>query len=257
MGTIAQYKKYNRGKRQANVETDFSSGMMYSEGAIPEGYVKTLVNFDFTLDNNSVLKPRAGHRLKELILPDMSQFDGRFYEDEFLSVDTVIKYSKECIEDGSEYKQFIFGKLDEGSSVNGKIWVVTAPKIDGLVTGVDHTIDFSNSRYDVKAYSCKYYSTELAEIHGVKLSDDVKTAFPVGTFVGNSFYFFDTTGNLVRTAFNSVSNIYEFDASISPIVPKYFPLYLLITPCAASSITFKLYFLAIFMILSISHDTPA
>ena len=48
MGTIAQYKKYNRGKRQANVETDFSSGMMYSEGTIPEGYVKTLVNFDFT-----------------------------------------------------------------------------------------------------------------------------------------------------------------------------------------------------------------
>ena len=220
MGTIAQYKKYNRGKRQANVETDFSSGMMYSEGAIPEGYVKTLVNFDFTLDNNSVLKPRAGHRLKELILPDMSVLGGSFYEDEFLSVDTVIKYSKECIEDGSEYKQFIFGKLDEGSSVNGKIWVVTAPKIDGLVTGVDHTIDFSNSRYDVKAYSCKYYSTELAEIHGVKLSDDVKTAFPVGTFVGNSFYFFDTTGNLVRTAFNSVSNIYEFDNSISPIVPK-------------------------------------
>lgn len=38
MGTIAQYKKYNRGKRQANVETDFSSGMMYSEGAIPEHY---------------------------------------------------------------------------------------------------------------------------------------------------------------------------------------------------------------------------
>ena len=88
MGTIAQYKKYNRGKRQANVETDFSSGMMYSEGAIPEGYVKTLVNFDFTLDNNNVLKPRAGHRLKELILPDMSEFDGSFYEDELLLLST-------------------------------------------------------------------------------------------------------------------------------------------------------------------------
>ena len=220
MGTIAQYKKYNRGKRQANVETDFSSGMMYSEGAIPEGYVKTLVNFDFTLDNNNILKPRAGYRLKEFILPDMADFGEGFYEDEFLSEDTAIKYSKECVEDGLEYKQFIFGKLDEGSSVEGKIWVVTVPKINGLVSGVDYTIDFSNSKYYAKAYSCKYYSTDLAEIHGVKLSADAKTAFPVGTFIGNSFYFFDTTGNLVHTSFNSTFKIYEFDNSMLPIVPR-------------------------------------
>ena len=84
MGTVAQYKKYKRGIRQANVETDFSSGMMYSEGAIPEGYVKTLVNFDFTLDNNNVLKPRAGHRLKELILPDSLRLREVFMRMSFL-----------------------------------------------------------------------------------------------------------------------------------------------------------------------------
>ena len=48
MAIQAPYKKYIRGQRQANVETDFTSGMMFSEGAVSDGYVKTLVNFDFT-----------------------------------------------------------------------------------------------------------------------------------------------------------------------------------------------------------------
>lgn len=220
MGTIAQYKKYNRGRRQANVETDFSSGMMYSEGAIPDGYVKTLVNFDFTLDGKNALKPRAGYRTKEFILPDMSSFGNGFYEDDFLSEDTAIKYSKECVEQGSDFKQFIFGKLNDGSSTEGKIWIATSPKIEGFANGIDYTIEFAKSKYEREASSCKYYSTELTEIHGVSLADDVKTSFPVGAFMGNSFYFFNTAGDLVRTRFDMATEKYVFDNSTEPLVPS-------------------------------------
>ena len=41
------------------------------------------------------------------------------------------------------------------------------------------------------------------------------------------------------------------------ILPKLLPLYLPNSPCALSSITFRLYFFAIFIISSISQDTPA
>ena len=206
MGTVAQYKKYKRGVRQANVETDFSSGMMYSEGTIPEGYVKTLVNFDFTSDGKNALKPRAGYRIKEFLLPDMST---RSDYDSFLDSDVALKYSKECVEDGSNQRQFIFGHLTSGSNIDGEIWVVTSPKSDSTVEGIDYSFDAAKTYRSASSKDCKFYSEDLTLIHGVKLSNDAKTAFPVGTFLKNSFYFFDTEGKLCCTKFDV--NQYIFD----------------------------------------------
>ena len=206
MGTIAQYKKYKRGIRQANVETDFSSGMMYSDGTIPEGYVKTLVNFDFTSDGKNALKPRAGYRIKEFLLPDMST---RSDDDSFLDSDVALKYSKECVEDGANQRQFIFGHLTSGSNTDGEIWVVTSPKSDSTVKGVDYSFDVAKTYRSASSKDCKFYSEDLTSIHVVKLSNDAKTAFPVGTFLKNSFYFFDTEGKLCCTKFDA--NQYIFD----------------------------------------------
>ena len=47
------------------------------------------------------------------------------------------------------------------------------------------------------------------------------------------------------------------EKNVHVIVPNAFPLYVLITPCAASSTTIKLYFLAMSIIVSISQATPA
>ena len=211
MAIQAPYKKYKRGQRQANVETNFTSGMMFSEGAVSDGYVKTLVNFDFTQDGRNALKPRAALTIQEVILPDMvtqlSPSDTELY----LSDDISIKYSKECVEDGVEYKQFILGKPDEidGELQNkGKILAFTSPK------NVNDFNDIVASAYILSpaSSSCAFYNTALTEIHGVELVPDAKTAFPVGSFMGNSFYFFDDSinGRLKHTVFNS--DYYDFDA---------------------------------------------
>lgn len=210
MALQAQYKKYKRGQRQAIVETDFTGGMMFSENAVSDGYVKTLVNFDFTQDGRKALKPRAALNVCEVIVPDMvtelSQSDEELYLDE----DTSIKYSKECVENGNEYRQFILGKPDElnGEIQNtGKILAFTAPK------SIDDFNDVVVSAFDCCSGSaaCAFYNTDLTEIHGVELVQDAKTAFPVGSFMGNSFYFFDDSsgGKLRHTVFNT--DRYEFE----------------------------------------------
>lgn len=217
MATQASYKKYKRGQRQANVETDFTSGMMFSEGVVSDGYVKTLVNFDFTQDGKKALKPRAALTVGEVIVPDMttelSVADNTFY----LDPNTSIKYSKECVENGVEYRQFIIGKPDEvnGAIKNtGKILVLTSPK------SISDFNDVVVSSFDLcpASSSCAFYNTALTEIHGVELVEDAKTAFPVGAFMGNSFYFFDDSsdGVLKKTVF--VSSKYDF-ASVDPQVP--------------------------------------
>ena len=203
MGTVAQYKKYKRGIRQANVETDFSSGMMYSDGTIPEGYVKTLVNFDFTSDGKNALKPRAGYRTKEFILPDMSTLSS---DDTFLSDDVALKYSKECVEDGNAQRQFIFGRLIDSENNEGEIWVSTSPKSAAVAEGIDYSFSVAKSLRCSASHSCKFYSENLIEIHDVPLRDDAKTSFPVGAFLKNSFYFFDTDGGLCRTKFTESSS---------------------------------------------------
>lgn len=209
----ATYNKFKRGQRQASVETEFSKGMMFTEGTVLDGYVKTLVNFDFTMDGKNALKPRAALVTGEVITPDMTT--ELTDKEDFLDSNTVLKYSKECVENGVEYRQFLFGKpnLDgEGFSTNsGTIWLATSKR------EIDDFEDVITSSYDLcpESSTSAYYTTGLTEIHDKELIDDAKTAFPVGAFMGNSFYFFDhaSQGILKKTVFNT--NKYVFD-----IVPE-------------------------------------
>ena len=225
MAVQAQYKKFNRGQRQANVETDFSKGMMYSEGAVSEGYVKTLVNFDFTQDGKNALKPRAALQTREFIIPDMNieldpDIDQSDRED-YLSGDTLIKYSRECNENGQSYKQFILGKVDVNNGIienTGKIWAVTSSqsrsgKIDLEKPGViGESLIVSPSERVEEAETCSFYSTKLSKVHDVELTEDAKASFPVGSFMGNSFYFFNNYGSggvLKHTKFNGTKYVFE------------------------------------------------
>ena len=219
MAIQSPYKKYKRGQRQADIETDFTKGMMYSEGNVSEGYVKTLVNFDFTQDGRNALKPRAALVTSEVIVPDMTPWDDPLDELEFLDSDTVLKYSKECVENGIDYRQFIFGKPDvlNGEALNsGEIWLATSKKdINDFEEVVTASYDLAPASSDAA-----FYTTGLTEIHDVQLEHDAKTAFPVGTFLGNSFYFFESAGNhgtLKRTVFDDtvVPLVYKFE-SVTP-----------------------------------------
>lgn len=208
MAIQSAYKKFKRGQRLANVETDFTNGMMYSEGAVSEGYVKTLVNFDFTQDGRNALKPRAALTTCEFIVPDMDadmyaaedQTDANNYTDD----DTVIKYSKECVENGEDYRQFILGKptlIGDEFTNTGKIWLLTSKK----TLKEFESVRIADSAMAPTSSDCAFYGTSLTSIHDKELTDDAKTAFPVGAFMGNSFYFFDAPsgGALKKTVFNT------------------------------------------------------
>ena len=69
MAGVNDYKQYGRNRRQATLQTSFASGMMYTAGTVGEGYVKTLVNYDISANDES-LTPRAGLRTQEILLPD-------------------------------------------------------------------------------------------------------------------------------------------------------------------------------------------
>ncbi len=203
MAIQAPYKKFKRGQRMANVETDFRSGMMYTEGTVSEGYVKTLVNFDFTTDGRDALKPRAALVTREIIVPDINaEWEDPSDKAEFLDDDVTLKHVKECTMDGKEYRQIILGKPDivDGEILDvGKLWVVTSERnIDDF-----NDLRLAGSVVTTVPASCAFHNVGLAEIHKCKLTPNAKTSLPIGAFLGDSFYFFDTAGNgsLQKTEF--------------------------------------------------------
>lgn len=223
MATVSDYKQRGRKNRQSTIETDFSSGMQFTNGVVEEGYVKTLVNFDFT-NNTKTLVPRAGLRTSEFIFPDLGQ--EAVLESDLTSEDISIKYAKECIENGVTYKQFILGEPDEDPT-KGTIYVLTS----GSVVERLQIDDTEGGTFEEKvsiwgfpeladsSSECAYYSTELPEIHGTPLALDTRAAFPVGTFgFNNSFYFIGAGDNaeIRRTVFDPTVSAYKIE-SVDPV----------------------------------------
>lgn len=203
MASTSPYKQYSRGRRQATLDADFSSGMMFTNGVVTDGFARVIYNFDYSSANNCLI-PRSGLHTSEIIFPDMNNVDTAGFDLEGIT----IKDAKDCIEDGEHYRQFILGK-------EGKIWAVTSKKnIDHVeVTLDDNEFDVDLSTSKISEFSsCKYYHTGTSDIHGSRLDSDTHSAFPVGTFAfGNSFYFFNDTGSLCRSFFSPFSNIYAFE----------------------------------------------
>lgn len=221
MARQAPYKQYTRNQRKAVLDTDFSKGMMATNGLVAEGYVKTLTNFTFEKDNGSLV-PRPALRPYQLIMPDMDFDieDAPFLLENGLSIKDV----KECVEDGKTYYQIVLGLLEEGSDDSGPLIFVTTDRPNEFSLfklNDEYTYDV---RYTSSVYSepitANFYSSELPVIHGVSLSADPSKSveFPVGTFAfGNSYYFFGDDG-LHQGLFRTV-----FDAEALP--PRYKPEY--------------------------------
>ena len=221
MAQTARYKN-NRGERQATVDTTFNSGMSFSNGTIEEGFVKTLVNFDFAEDKK-VLVPRAGMRVCEFVFPDMNT--PLVDEDLLLDENVCIKDMRECVENGVTYRQCILGLPDSEDITKGKIWVATFRKNEESITDLqvgDEIIDLdlSDCIFNGNSIDCVYYGANLQEIHGVKLRQDARIGFPVGSFAfGNSYYFFalvDGDSVLYRTKFqpsidSNIGGFYVFE----------------------------------------------
>ncbi len=222
MSMSSEFKRYDRNRRQASIETDFSMGMMFHSGALDSGYVKTLVNYDIS-NKSSSLVPRPGLRTSEILLPNIIQeHDSTSTLPEYHSDDGIlIKAAKECIEtDGKTYRQIILGKAGTDGKT-GKIYVVTSEKAEVLLTneatsdyGLDYDIKVAIADAEVTGKSCRFFTTELPNIHGMEMIDDVKVATVVGTFAfGNSFYFFNADSKaLFKTVFDDSKKRYVFES---------------------------------------------
>lgn len=251
MAQVSNFKEYQRGRRQALIDTNFSKGMYFTSGPIDEGYVKWLVNFTFSSNKLSLLS-RPGLRTGEIII---CQSEGNPDDSTgFFAEGTQIFDACDCIEDGVEYRQIILG-----NAVAKKIWVLTVNKsekeheriypesllnvedgtsvVDVLTAskqfltdyeayGPDYVaapsfdefeIDFSESKDSSTSSQVGiFHSVALTKIHDILLDTGVEHSNIVGTFgFNNNYYFFstvDNAGKLYRTVFDSAASKYVFEA---------------------------------------------
>lgn len=230
MAVKGPYKHYNKRDRQAVLETDFTKGMMSSDGPISDGFAKTLVNMTFDNDTNR-LTPRPSIRPTTVIFPDVSD-ETSSQDSEYLSNRVTIKDGKECVEEGRSYHQFILGKTNDSvlPVTDGKLWVSTAKPASGsteveLDSDYGITVNYTLGKNSGEGHKCRYYSVDAASIHGIDLDESFqgRIEFPIGTFAyGNSYYFFgedDEHGEgLFRTKFDPFEERYIFEY-VEPRVP--------------------------------------
>lgn len=232
MARDSVYKQRNRQDRRAVLESDFSHGMMHSNGVVDEGYLKSLINFTYDKDGGKII-PRPSIHPETVVFPDMSLTP----TPELISDGVTIKDVKECIEDGNNYSQFILGKLDDDRENLGEIWAATArPAVDSIdietEDAYEYDVKFTIGESTLESHKCYFYTADVSSIHNVPLEDDEykRMKFPVGTFAyGNSYYFFgeaydeeeqEWISGLFKTKFDSESipKKYVFD-KVEPRVP--------------------------------------
>lgn len=220
MATVVPYKQYSRQQRRASLETDYSHGMMYTDGVVDDGYLKCIVNFTYDKDGGCLI-PRPSIRPHTVIFPDMHTE----ISEDYLVEGVSIKDGKQCIENGVSYHQFILGKTDDTSSRKGKIWVNTAELASdkSVIERSEQSSDvFYTIGRDTSSHSCYFYTSEYSSIHDIPVETDgfQRVEFPVGSFAyGNSFYFFgedeDEKSGLFKTVFDPSVQRYVFD-SVEP-----------------------------------------
>lgn len=218
MAQESVYKQRSRQDRRAVIENDISHGMMSTNGAVDEGYVKSFVNLTYEDEPASVV-PRPGLRVSECIFPNTATAP----DTEFLESNVIIHATKQCVEDGVVYEQTIIGRLDDDSNTKGLIWVLTSHRFLNqvpLVFTSEYTGPVSFSDYVVpeSSHVCYFYTTESPRIHDIFLTSDSyrRVEAPVGCFAyGNSYYFAgeDALGNkgLFRTFFDTSVEPYRYN----------------------------------------------
>lgn len=185
------FKTYQRGRRQYTLDTSFTNGMMFTNGAVDEGYLKSLVNYDIRKDGD-ILTPRAGLRLSEIILDD----EPGDTEDYSVDHDIQLYAAKDCVHEGVNYRQFILGKPDPETNT-GKLWTVLGRPAEHNLTGELNTgglfeIDLAFSRVGKFGSNCTFTKTKLNEVHNMPAVDNTQVSDIVGAFAfGNNFYFMD------------------------------------------------------------------
>lgn len=223
MASVVNYKQRNRKDRRTVLETDFSHGMMSTNGIVDEGYVRSLVNFTFEKESGTII-PRPGLNASSFIF---TEHDSSYAED-YLSDKVTIKASKSCVEQGVTYNQNILGKLNSDSNTKGLIWVCTSfeeedPTNIKFSEEYSDYITFAGITAVPPVHTAYYFTSGNAAVHKVPLSEDTRKRIetPIGCFAfGNNYYFLgehsetveQTTTvhkGLYRTSFDTDHYIFE------------------------------------------------
>lgn len=124
--------RYNRGQRSYDTETDFTMGMMYTEGIVDGSYVRVLNNFDVDKQERS-LTPRKGLVTTQLKLHEVTTT--ALENVEFCNINNKVSLqgvSQEISRDGAMKEQFVI--LDE---THDKLNLITGSGNKVLRTGTN------------------------------------------------------------------------------------------------------------------------
>jgi hypothetical protein len=192
------YFKNARSPRLQTTEESFASGMNYTDTPLADGYVHTLVNFDF-LDDGQVVTPRKGLRATGLLRPI----------DPSILYDTKghmrIHAAKECwTSDSQVQSQVIFGnpdldKLAFGSDVyRGSLLVATADKTKGEKFN-DEVTEYGELESNLANGNAYFKVPKEQYIHGMPIENSAINSQHIGTFGYNDSYFYFNGKQLCMT----------------------------------------------------------
>ncbi len=210
MSTSNNYKTYERERRRVIIQSAFNGGMRYTNGAIDEGFIKTIVNYDLS-NNGTYLIPRPGLRAETLFIPKFSTESSRIFSSSYQRVVD----SKECVEsDGFVYRQFVVAEHNEVLDTF-KLQFVTSKKEDDKTVvlryaenaGLD---DYETTLGDYKVsekYLCNALKRSNDVVHNWKVSD-TRAFDVVGTFGFSNNYFWFNNGKLYKSVLDDNTHKY-------------------------------------------------
>lgn len=246
-GAVGTFKSIARTPRSFNTESNFLLGMMDTQGTIPDGYVRRLINFDIINDGQN-LQPRPGLRTTKLFIPNVAAESAAAdfhnpasgFQLHFSAVRTE--------EDGRNHYQFIAGECPTDTNV-GTLYALTgqeamqsdapdavAQKIvlnsrvpDDSVT-LGYTMLNTQTLDTPLSSGCFFNKPIEAKIHNIPLSSDYNgdnenIANIIGTEALGQYYFLTPDKREVvgvaeedwpavkmrHTKFDSVSGLYVLE----------------------------------------------
>lgn len=206
MAALYEYRStsFQRQHRLQLIEDKFGSGMQYTNTPLPEGFVKSLVNFDMH-DDGGALTPRLGLRSKEILTPQ-SVTAGTVRGNE------QIVAAREQNITHKTMPQFFVNTGLTGSSIQnihkGKLTMLSGTNVLNT-NGYPISAEYYNQ---VDYPDAAYVLPQNAEIHNIPLETTNTLTKHVGTYGwAQRYYFFDPAlKKLVHSEWDETTSAFKY-----------------------------------------------
>lgn len=205
MAGIYEYRStsFTRQHRLQLIEDKFSSGMQFTNTPLPEGFVKTLVNFDMH-DSGSAVTPRLGLRSKKILTPQVVNADT------LTGAEQVVAAREQNIEHHT-MPQFFINKGLQSTVQDMHVGKLTMLSGNNTLNAKGYPIEAEN--YTQLDYpKAAYVLPRNAEIHGLPLESPNTLTKHVGTYAwAQRYYFFDPElKKLVHSEWDTVASAFKY-----------------------------------------------